>query len=54
MMGRESEYDAAKDEEVHSFECSSLVPECIEVSGLALESNNLHSTEVKLDVAVKL
>ena len=31
-----------------------LVPEHIEVSGLALESNNLHSTVAKLDVAVKL
>ena len=30
-----------------------LVPGHIEVSGLTLESNNLHSIEVKLDAAVK-
>ena len=49
MWGEESEYDVSKDEG-----SLILVPEHIEVSGLALESNNLHSTEVKLDVAVKL
>ena len=42
----ESEYDVARIQ-------GDLEPGSIEVSGLTLESNNLHSSVVKLDAAVK-